>query len=39
MKLDQRIVAALKSDASEHFVWDEDLAGFGVRVKPSGQAT
>ncbi|MBB2202270.1 tyrosine-type recombinase/integrase [Gluconacetobacter tumulisoli] len=36
-KLTKRSVDALKSNAkSEAFIWDGELRGFGVRVKPSG---
>lgn len=37
--LSQRIVDTLLPGAKEHFVWDRDVRGFGVRVKPSGSAT
>ena len=33
----KRVVEALKSQARDYFVWDDDLAGFGVRVLPSGK--
>ncbi len=32
----KRSVDALKSAASEYFLWDEKLAGFGVRVQTTG---
>ncbi len=35
-RLTKRTVDALKPSASERFVWDNDLPGFGVRVYPSG---
>jgi len=35
-KLTNRSVAAIKPADRDVFVWDEDLAGFGLRVKPSG---
>jgi integrase len=37
MKLSARSVASLPADvARDHFVWDDELAGFGLRIKPSG---
>jgi integrase len=37
MKLTQRSIAALAPRSSDDvFAWDDDLPGFGVRVKPSG---
>lgn len=33
----KRSVDALKPKARDYFVWDDDLAGFGVRVLPSGK--
>tara|TARA_R110002049_G_scaffold4764_1_gene33766 strand:+ start:881 stop:2068 length:1188 start_codon:yes stop_codon:yes gene_type:complete len=38
-KLTKRSVEALESRASEYFVWDSEVAGFGVRVFPSGRKT
>jgi integrase len=36
-KITKRLVDALESSAtSEVFVWDSDLKGFGIRLKPSG---
>src|SRR6266404_6144089 len=35
-KLTKRTVDATKPGRSEIFIWDDDLAGFGVRVKPNG---
>jgi integrase len=35
-KLTQAVVAKLKPRASDVFAWDDELPGFGVRVKPSG---
>lgn len=38
MRLTKRSVEALPvPKAGEHFEWDDDLAGFGVRVYPSGR--
>jgi integrase len=41
MKLNQRNAAALKlpSGKPEHFYWDDDLRGFGLRVRREGNRT
>lgn len=39
MKLTKKVVSELTADTKDMFVWDESLAGFGVRVKPSGVKT
>ncbi len=36
-KLTKRTVDAAKAKDTEYFVWDDDLAGFGLRVFPSGK--
>src|SRR5262245_12335872 len=36
MKLTQAAVSRLKPADSDVFAWDDELPGFGVRVKPSG---
>lgn len=36
-KLTKRIVDALKPETAEVVHWDDDLAGFGIRVRPSGR--
>jgi integrase len=37
VKLNKRTVDAIKTDSTgDVVVWDDDLAGFGLRVKPSG---
>ncbi|MGE3832792.1 MAG: integrase arm-type DNA-binding domain-containing protein, partial [Parvibaculaceae bacterium] len=39
-KLTKRLVDALERDADRDvFVWDSEVRGFGVRVKPSGTKT
>lgn len=40
-KITKRLVDALKPDPAgkDQFVWDSELKGFGVRVKPSGAAS
>lgn len=35
-KLTKRAIDALKPEAKDFFVWDSQIAGFGVRVMPSG---
>ena len=36
-KLTKRLVDAAEVRAREHFIWDEDLPGFGLRVLPTGR--
>ena len=36
-KLTKRLVESIKPGATDIFVWDSELRGFGVRVKPSGR--
>lgn len=36
MKLTKRSVEAIATAAKDVFIWDSELAGFGIRVKPSG---
>ncbi|WP_170328623.1 site-specific integrase [Ruegeria arenilitoris] len=38
-KLTKRAVEALPLEAKDYFVWDSQIAGFGVRVMPSGAKT
>lgn len=38
-KLTKRSVEALPVEAKDYFVWDSQIAGFGVRVMPSGAKT
>ena len=38
-KLTKRAVDALPLEAKDYFVWDSQIAGFGVRVMPSGAKT
>ena len=36
-KLTKRTVDAIEPQATEFFIWDESIPGFGVRVMPSGR--
>ena len=36
-KLTKRVIEAAEIQALEHFIWDSNLPGFGVRVLPSGR--
>lgn len=36
-KLTKRIVDAAEVRAAEHFIWDDDIPGLGLRVLPSGR--
>jgi integrase len=38
-RLSKRTVDALKPAAKDFFEWDSDMAGFGVRVMPTGRKT
>lgn len=38
-KLTKRTVENLKIEPSDYFAWDDQIAGFGVRVMPSGVRT
>ena len=35
-KLTKRLVDAARKAKGDVFLWDDDLAGFGLRIKPSG---
>ena len=35
-KLTKRVVDATKPAAKEFVLWDDELSGFGLRVKPTG---
>ena len=39
VRISKRAVDALVVTDNEHFLWDSDLLGFGVRVRPSGAKT
>lgn len=36
-KLTKRTIEAAEVKASEYFLWDDDIPGFGIRVLPSGR--
>ena len=36
MKLTKRAIDALKTDGLDHVHWDDELRGFGLRIKQSG---
>ena len=36
-RLTKRVIEAAEIKAAEHFIWDDSLPGFGVRVLPSGR--
>ena len=38
-KLTKRLVEAAHAKGADLFLWDDDLAGFGLRVRPSGKRT
>ena len=35
-RITKRLVDSLRSTVEDHFVWDDTLIGFGVRVQPTG---
>ena len=36
-KLTKRTIDAIEPQATEFFLWDEGIPGFGLRVMPSGR--
>jgi integrase len=38
-KLNKRTIDALHAESKDYFVWDSQIAGFGVRIMPSGAKT
>ena len=39
MRLTKRNIDAIKANGEDHFVWDTQLPGFGLRVSPQGRKT
>jgi integrase len=39
VKIGKRVVDAIGPGDGERFIWDSELSGFGVRVRPSGAAS
>ena len=37
IRINKRTVDAIRGDGSDHFYWDRDLPGFGLRVRASGR--
>ena len=37
VKITKRAVDRLQGDGAEKFYWDDDLPGFGVRIRSSGR--
>lgn len=38
-RLTKRTIDGIKPTGTDHFVWDSELRGFGIRVSPKGQKT
>lgn len=38
-KLTKRTIDALQPESKDYFIWDSQIAGFGVRIMPSGVKT
>jgi hypothetical protein len=38
-KLTKRVVDAAEVRASDYYVWDSELRGFGLRIRASGRRT
>lgn len=39
MRLTQKAIMAIAATGKDHFVWDSQLPGFGIRVSPTGRKT
>ena len=37
IRITKRVVDGLQGDGTETFYWDDDLPGFGVRIRASGR--
>jgi hypothetical protein len=38
-KITKRIIDSLNVKSNDHFIWDDELKGFGLRVSPKGKKT
>jgi len=38
-QLTKRVIDGIKLDTKETVIWDDELSGFGLRIKPSGRKT
>ena len=36
IRLTKRVIDSLEIKATEYVAWDDDVSGFGIRVRPSG---
>ena len=36
-RITKRVVDAVVSGPKDEFIWDEDIAGFGLKISPAGK--